>query len=223
LLYIIINIFEGLGNLTSWEKRAFNTLAILCSSLISLSLGSLMEVLGNMARWPLLAMQSQDNNPADVDVILGMARPTGALSLVWQRTRRRKKPATTLIAALYLVFNVVLRLSVAFVGLTYNLNERPEIEYPVKMADWSFALPPNEPDQEEGMWWSDWASAGLFLFPTRFNMTNNATRALTELKVPRLNRKVEEKSVTYSYRLKEHIGPQTSHSKTFSVHSTSRC
>jgi hypothetical protein len=66
LLLLVIYIFQTLGSLSRWEKRAFNTLAILFSSLVSLSLGSLMEVCGNMARWPLLAMKDQKHGPADV-------------------------------------------------------------------------------------------------------------------------------------------------------------
>jgi hypothetical protein len=39
--------------------------------------------------------------------------------------------------ALYLVLNVAGRLSVAFFGLTFDLNEALEIEYPIKITNWS--------------------------------------------------------------------------------------
>jgi hypothetical protein len=72
-----------------------------------------------------------------VDLILGIAKPTGTLTLIWHRIKRGKSlTTTTSIAILYLAINVIMRLSVALVGLTYSLNELPGVEYPVRMVDW---------------------------------------------------------------------------------------
>lgn len=62
----ILYAFERKGSLDSWEKRGFNTLAILVPSLMSLSLGSLLGLLGAMIRWPLL----EKYNPTPQDVSL---------------------------------------------------------------------------------------------------------------------------------------------------------
>ncbi|KAH6847530.1 hypothetical protein B0I37DRAFT_397674 [Chaetomium sp. MPI-CAGE-AT-0009] len=55
ILGVILYVFERMGVLETWERRGFNTLSILLSSLVSLSLGSLLGILGGMLRWPLLA------------------------------------------------------------------------------------------------------------------------------------------------------------------------
>lgn len=55
LLAVVLYVFESMGVLDNWERRGFNTLSILLSSLVSLSLGSLLGLLGGMLRWPLLS------------------------------------------------------------------------------------------------------------------------------------------------------------------------
>ena len=47
--------FQEMATLDKWEKRAFNTLSILLVALFSICLGSLLEVLANTVRWPMLA------------------------------------------------------------------------------------------------------------------------------------------------------------------------
>lgn len=47
--------FSLKGVLGRWERRWFSALAIFLSSLVSLSTGSLLGLLGSMIRWPLLA------------------------------------------------------------------------------------------------------------------------------------------------------------------------
>lgn len=64
LLVIIIFAFEKMGELKASEKRGFNALTILFSALMSLSLGSLLGLLGGMLRWPLLAWE--DHTPLEV-------------------------------------------------------------------------------------------------------------------------------------------------------------
>lgn len=67
-LAIILFVFERMGVLDKWERRGFNTLSILLSSLVSLSLGSLLGLLGGMLRWPLLARGPA--SPQDVRSII---------------------------------------------------------------------------------------------------------------------------------------------------------
>jgi len=66
-----------------------------------------------------------------------MANPTGALKLISYDTRKLKWTRTTIVVALYLLINIIGRLSVAAFGLTFDLNELPGIEYPVMLSDWS--------------------------------------------------------------------------------------
>ena len=58
--------FSLKGVLSRWEKRWFSALAILLSSMLSLSTGSLLGLLGSMVRWPLLARKLY--TPVDVSL-----------------------------------------------------------------------------------------------------------------------------------------------------------
>lgn len=55
LLVICLWQFSKPQRLSKWEQRSFNALSILLSGIASLGLGSLLEYLGSMLRWPLLA------------------------------------------------------------------------------------------------------------------------------------------------------------------------
>jgi len=55
IIIAILYSFSQKGSLSRWQKRWFNVFAILFSSLVSLSVGSLLGLLGSMLRWPLLA------------------------------------------------------------------------------------------------------------------------------------------------------------------------
>lgn len=60
----LLHSFSLKGFLSRWDKRWFNALAILLSSLVSMSTGSLLNLLGSMIRWPLLARKLY--TPVDV-------------------------------------------------------------------------------------------------------------------------------------------------------------
>ena len=140
-----------MGVLSDPQRRGFNTLAILLSSLLSLALGSLFGILGSVIRWPLLAKKA--NKPLDVkspnreefelsnlvlqvDLILGMANPTGSFKLVWKHFIHWNLSGTTAVVALYLFANIASRLSVAGFGLTFSINEIAGVEFPVMVPDW---------------------------------------------------------------------------------------
>ncbi|EMD68531.1 hypothetical protein COCSADRAFT_350137 [Bipolaris sorokiniana ND90Pr] len=127
--------FSLKGVLSRWEKRWFSALAILLSSMLSLSTGSLLGLLGSMVRWPLLARKLY--TPVDADLILGVSNPTGAVKLIWIHTvQKRKWCVTTVIVMVYLLADIIGRISVAAFGLTFDLNEEPRIEYPTKLTNW---------------------------------------------------------------------------------------
>ena len=52
LLGLQLFIFERKGDLTTSERRGFNSITVLISALLSLTLGSLLSLLGSMLRWP---------------------------------------------------------------------------------------------------------------------------------------------------------------------------
>jgi hypothetical protein len=73
-----------------------------------------------------------------VDLILGMPNPTGSLALIMHHCGPSGRfSSTTVIVLIYLVVNILGRLSVAVFGLTYDLNENAGIEYPVLLPDFS--------------------------------------------------------------------------------------
>ena len=64
LICVMLRVFENKGELSTSEKRGFNTLTILFSALMSVTLGSLLGLLGGMLRWRLLARM--EYTPVDV-------------------------------------------------------------------------------------------------------------------------------------------------------------
>lgn len=63
-LAVVLYMFQQKGRLSSDERRWFNALTLLFTALISLSVGSLLGLLGTMIRWPLLAERA--HSPQDV-------------------------------------------------------------------------------------------------------------------------------------------------------------
>ncbi|EMR69802.1 hypothetical protein UCREL1_3176 [Eutypa lata UCREL1] len=199
----ILYAFERKGSLDSWEKRGFNTLAILVPSLMSLSLGSLLGLLGAM-----------------VELILDMPKPTGSLQLIWHHaTNNRHWTTTTSVVALYLLANITSRLSVSSFGLTFELNDVADIDYPIMVTDWG----------TEDFDMSDWAKVdnygllGLATAPVWFNWTDPPSYTATNISGQGLDRTVEGANVTYSYSMKEYRGVEEYASKDRNVRSTSQC
>ncbi|KAK4225924.1 hypothetical protein QBC38DRAFT_445053, partial [Podospora fimiseda] len=103
--------FEQMGELTSWERKGFNTLNLLFSAFVSLALGSLLTLLGNMLRWCLLARESA--TPEDVDLLLGIGTPTGSFKLMWNHTLGKRWTTTTAVVLLYYITSILGRISIA--------------------------------------------------------------------------------------------------------------
>lgn len=81
---------------------------------------------------------TESANNFQVDLVLGMPEATGALRLVWlQSTSSKKWTSTTLVALLYLVFSTLGRLSVASIGLAFNVNENVTTILPIGLTDWN--------------------------------------------------------------------------------------
>ncbi|GAB1320997.1 hypothetical protein MFIFM68171_11207 [Madurella fahalii] len=233
ILAVILYVFERMEVLDNWERRGFNTLSILLSSLVSLSLGSLLGLLGGMLRWPLLARGPA--SPRDVDLILAMAEPTGSLRLMWRHTRDGRWTFTTWITALYLLLNVIGRLSIATLGLTFDTNEDVTIEYPAMATDWGsqdwFSLPVNDlvgdasEYREYGSTHSrmnDYAMRGLLMSPIGFNESDPSSRQGIE-QIEGLTRVLNESHVVYSYPFREFRGNVSSPSETMILRSSSSC
>ena len=68
---------------------------------------------------------------------MGMSPPTGSLRLIKRHIRQLRISRTTFIVTVYLVINVLGRLSVAIFGLAYNIMDQTGIEYPILATNWT--------------------------------------------------------------------------------------
>jgi len=68
LILVVLLVFGKRESMSSQDKWFFNAFAILFSSLVSVSVGSLIGLLGSMLRWPILA--AEDHSPRSVSAIL---------------------------------------------------------------------------------------------------------------------------------------------------------
>ncbi|KAK5663331.1 hypothetical protein OQA88_3759 [Cercophora sp. LCS_1] len=65
-----------------------------------------------------------------------LSNPSGSIKLVAHHCGKNGRwSTTTLIVLLYLVINLIGRLGVAAFGLTYDINDNVEVEYPVKLPN----------------------------------------------------------------------------------------
>ncbi|KAK4443860.1 hypothetical protein QBC34DRAFT_361207 [Podospora aff. communis PSN243] len=212
--------FAGMENVNTWERRWFNMLTIFFSSLVSLSVGSLLGFLGGMMRWPLLANRS--HSPLGVDLVLGMQNPTGSLRLVANHVSRRHWSVTTTVVLVYLLFNIVGRLSVAIFGLTYDLNEHDAVEYPVMVTDWS-----------SGSWLNASAESfdiqrlvGRITAPIEHGgdwIEASETKTKHNISEQSIDGSVDGQTVTYSYSFKEAKGLEMLRSKERVLRSSVKC
>ncbi|PUU83790.1 hypothetical protein B9Z19DRAFT_1038356 [Tuber borchii] len=213
LLVICLWQFSRQGPLDKWQQRCFNTLSILLTGIASLGLGSLVGCLGSMLRWPLLARTM--HKMQDVDLILGMAPPTGSLRLIWGHLRKDGTSRTTWIVAAYLIINIFGRLSVAVFGLTYNMMDRTGIEYPILSTNWTSVS------------WAGYSSDSRALTSVLYDpgvADANSSDLLSELRIENLTLEepVGPNTVEYSYQLKDYHEGYTILSN-HTVHSVVNC
>ncbi|GAB1318624.1 hypothetical protein MFIFM68171_08834 [Madurella fahalii] len=110
---IIVYSYSCRRSLCTWDRRLFTSLTILFSALASLSVGSLLGLLGAVHPWPLL----------------------GSLKLIAHHCHNGRRTITTLVVLAYLLLDIIGRLSLATFGLTYDLNENAGVNYPVMLND----------------------------------------------------------------------------------------
>ena len=68
-----------------------------------------------------------------------MAPPTRSLRLIKRHIRERRISRTTVIVTVYLLSNILGRLSVAIFGLAFNLKDGEGIIYPILATNWASA------------------------------------------------------------------------------------
>jgi len=69
-----------------------------------------------------------------------MSPPNCSLRLIKRHIGERRTSRTTLIVTLYLIANILGRLSVALFGLAFNIKDEKGIDYPILATNWSSAL-----------------------------------------------------------------------------------
>ncbi|KAK3985424.1 hypothetical protein QBC44DRAFT_275230 [Cladorrhinum sp. PSN332] len=215
--------FERMGDLKSWEKRGFNTLNILFSAFVSLALGSLLTLLGNMLRWRLLA--KEPTSPDDVDLLLGIGTPTGSLKLMWSHTWSGKGwTTTTVVVFLYYIVAILGRISVASLGLTFELSEEDGVDFPVMITDWNTTRwVDGRQDSDTMARFGEYALVGLATAPVSFNKTDQASWTMKNVSGYGLDRTVDGSKLTYTYSLNEYRGLDRNFNDDHAVHSSSSC
>ncbi|KAK5659835.1 hypothetical protein OQA88_13298 [Cercophora sp. LCS_1] len=243
-IVIVLHMYQQKGSLSSDDRRWFNALTLLFTALISLSVGSLLGLLGSMIRWPLLATRS--HSPRDVDLVLGMPEATGTLRLLWFRSVSSEKwTVTTLVALLYLVINTLGRLSVASIGLAFDVNENVSAIQPIRLSDWNSSdwfdlqksvLYGTESDYYSGYFkvpmaqMQEFASLGMLLIDSAEDIKMRGDEDFeliaqdkNDIGVPGFNRRIVDETVTYSYGLRERQGGEEFPSQKRVVQSSARC
>ncbi|EGS21200.1 uncharacterized protein CTHT_0030460 [Thermochaetoides thermophila DSM 1495] len=225
LVLDVLYVFSGWDHLKTWDRRLFNAITIMLSSLVSLSVGSLLSLLGATLRWPILA--SRPHTPREVDMILGMSCPSLAAKIIWHHCWRQKKLSrTTLIISIYLLVNIFGRLSVAIFGLTYNLNDTVLTEYPVMVNDFGFK-------DWIGTHWlgitvdlqkmKNIAVIGLRDVDTFLHPNHPETFNRKNISGHGLDRSVDGRTVTYTYGAREYRGSEAYSSSERIFRSSSTC
>ncbi|KAF8456809.1 hypothetical protein BDZ91DRAFT_800895 [Kalaharituber pfeilii] len=126
--------------LHSMERRVFNALVILLAAAISTGIGFLIDQVGYMLRGGLL--MKGFNTKQEIAYVWQGTLGSYAL-LVWSHLRRKSYNVATTLALLFLIANVVGRLSVALFGFTYSLDFTDEIIVPaLRVVQWPEADEP---------------------------------------------------------------------------------
>ena len=71
---------------------------------------------------------------------MGMSPPNCSLRLIKRHIKEGRTSRTTLIVTLYLITNILGRLSVALFGLAFNIKDEKGIYYPILATNWTSAL-----------------------------------------------------------------------------------
>ncbi|KAF8456816.1 hypothetical protein BDZ91DRAFT_800914 [Kalaharituber pfeilii] len=120
--------------LNTVERRVFNALVIFLAAAISTGIGFLIDQVGYMLRGGLL--MKGFNTKQEIAYIWQGTLGSYAL-LVWSHLRRKSYNIATTLALLFLIVNVVGRLSVALFGFTYTLDFTDQIEVPaLRVVQW---------------------------------------------------------------------------------------
>jgi hypothetical protein len=136
----VLRRYEQQGTLDVQQRRGFNAVALMMSTLMGFFLGSLFDLLGATMRWPLLARKL--NPPEDSDLLLGIHDTAGAAKLLYAHARRGRWSGTTSMVLALFITSLFARFSVALVGLTFNMED---VDSSV-VNDWSSGwLIPSDP------------------------------------------------------------------------------
>ncbi|KAF8252106.1 hypothetical protein K440DRAFT_537548, partial [Wilcoxina mikolae CBS 423.85] len=239
LLIICLFSFSRIGDLDKWHQRGFNALPILLTGTMSICIGSLLGYLGLMIRWPILA--GATHTAQDIDYILEMGSPTGALRLIVKNVSQSRWTRTTSIVAMFFFVNIAGRLSVALFGLTFNLTDVPGVDYPIMVTNWSvdptnpsphwIAFPGNNYSEELYIDGNNSLPIGISTWTqlvnfTSFNDTLEGTDPdhVLELDyyIDNMKSEVDKDTTKYSYALKErqyfNVTPSTN-----VIHSSATC
>ncbi|KAF8460903.1 hypothetical protein BDZ91DRAFT_831717 [Kalaharituber pfeilii] len=204
--------YNDKGVLRKVDRRWFNTISLLLAAALSMGIGYFLDQVGLMLRGGIV-MKSANTKTEISHIWRGTIG--SYILLVWSHLRRKSYNVVTTLAWLFVVGNVIGRLSVAFLGLTYNVDDEEFVE--VKAL--------------EGTWWPEigekfandsthcWNS--FEKLQARPHLQKNTSLAVTDsgeldleyfLNVPDLTLSIDDQgtssTVSYSYTLKDKGGDE---------------
>lgn len=111
--------FETVKVLTNTEKNVFNMLSTGIYLTMGLNMAGAFKQMATMLRWKLLARKA--HNLKEIDMILGLNSLVKVYKLGIEALGFRK-PLTFFLCMLWIVVNLVARVSIALTGLTYSYD-----------------------------------------------------------------------------------------------------
>ncbi|KAF8460904.1 hypothetical protein BDZ91DRAFT_765982 [Kalaharituber pfeilii] len=128
-----LKVYNDKGVLGKVDRRWFNTISLLLAAALSMGIGYFLDQVGLMLRGGLV--MKRPNTTTEIGHI--WRGTIGSYSLlVWCHLRRKSYNVVTVLAWLFVVGNVIGRLSVAFLGLTYTVDDDELVEVKAIEGAW---------------------------------------------------------------------------------------
>lgn len=140
LIVLCLYVTARENSMSEWEKRVFNFTLLLLSAILTLGIGHLLDRLGLLARGQMLASNAHTELSIRY-IIRGSMISVAHLLFDHVHKRPRTFNRTTVVAVIYLIFTISARLSVALLGLTFNVKESILPKQSVAVSQWPL---PNE-------------------------------------------------------------------------------
>ncbi|KAF8451737.1 hypothetical protein BDZ91DRAFT_802569 [Kalaharituber pfeilii] len=132
LFCVTLGAYQAKPFLDIIDKRWFNMIAIMLCATMSIGIGYLLDQVGVLLRGCLL--QIGTNTKQEISHIVRCSLGTYTL-LIWSHLKRKSWDVSSTLAFLFVISSFGGRLSVGFLGLTYNDNDMP-MDGTLEVTEW---------------------------------------------------------------------------------------